>query len=109
VDSGRYRWVFNVATNRSETPVRELRFWVDEVIAPEPVSHLQLDDVITRILPEKRSRFRGAEIAQMLLVSPQTMARHMDQMGGVAEVNTTWIAREAFTRWLRSRWIGGQP
>lgn len=73
VDCGELRWVWNVALGRE---IAELRFWAREIISPESVTAANYSPakVVAEILGS-RSRWRGVELAQLLLVSRPTIMR----------------------------------
>ncbi len=109
VDSGKYLWVWNVSLSEatSKTPIRELRFWIEEIIHPESVQSLDLDAVLDRIAPASRQRFYSTELGRILLVSRPTAVLIAAEMGCSNEGHMLWVARQSFIAWLRSRWIGG--
>ena len=74
VDAGELRWVWNVALGRE---IAELRFWAREIVAPEFVADYTPAKVVAEILGI-RSRWRGVELAQLLLVSRPTIMRLVD-------------------------------
>ena len=106
VEAGELRWVFNVAVGDD---VRELRFWAKELIAPEFVTNLTIKQAIAEILGSQRARWRGTEIAQLLLVSRPTIMRLVnteelpgDVIGGVIQV-----PRASLEKFLLARLLNG--
>jgi hypothetical protein len=100
VDHGQLRWVFDVSTRGA---IRELRYWAAEVIAPEQVARLELDQVVDRILPRNRAWLHGSEIAHLLLVSRPTVSVLREQMRGEIVGHSIRAKREDVARFLASR------
>jgi hypothetical protein len=105
VDDFRLRWVFNIAVDPAKA--RELRFWAKEVIAPEFTRTLSFAAALQEILGENRTRWRGAEIQQLLLISRPTIMRlhHHGDLPGKVVRGTFWTARPAVENFLRTRWV----
>ena len=105
VDAGEILWAWDVSAGRGE--VRELRFWVRELIAPETV-RLTPAQTIQSVLGEGRTRWRGVEIAQLLLVSrPHIFKLHESgELPGDIISGVLYVQREAVRAFLASRLIG---
>jgi len=107
-DDGQLQFVFDIGAH-AETKanrIRELRFWFAEVVTPQFCARLTLREVIDKILPIKRRFFMSGEICRLLLISRQTLRRIAREMGGVIHNRSTRVTREAFAKWLESRWLG---
>ncbi len=105
VDAGRLKFVWNINPRGNRGQICQLRFWIRELLAPGSVAHLSLAAAIGAILGERRTQWRGAEIAQMLLVSRPTI-HHLNRgrvLAGRIQGNTLWIARPALERFLTDR------
>ena len=105
VESGELRFVWNVSTGKRIT---ELRFWIKEVLPTGSMARVTLPEAIAVILGEHRSRWRGVEVAQMLMVSrPQIhWLRKRRMLEGKIVGNTLWIQRAALEKFLTSRYYG---
>lgn len=105
VEAGQLRFVWNVS---SGTRIPALRFWQLELVAASRVSHLTLAEAIRLMLGEHRQRWRGGELAQMLMVSlPQIVRlRRSRALVGKIEHHTFWIQRPALEKFLHARWLG---
>ena len=104
IESGEIRWVWDVALGAD---VRELRFWAKEFIAPA-LCPANPKAVVAEILGT-RERFRGTEIAQMLLVSRPTILRLVmnselagDIISGVIQVKRAALEKFLLTRLLEN-------
>lgn len=74
VEDGRLRWVFNVGIKRR---VRELRFWLGEIIAPQHAPRKTADEVISAILGSAPA-FRRGEFERAWVLSAQHVMRLVD-------------------------------
>lgn len=105
VDSGALRLVWNVSTGRR---IKELRFWLKEIVEPASVARLSVTEAIATILGEQRTRWRGVEVAQLLMVSrPQIhRLRKRRALPGKVTGGTLWIQRAVLEKFLTDRWLG---
>jgi hypothetical protein len=104
VEAGQYRFVWNLGRRE----IGELRFWIGEIISPQ-LRTLPFQEVVAQILGEQRKVWRGAEVAQMLLVSRPTLHR-LCQAGlitGKISDHTLMVPRQALESLLKIRWLGG--
>lgn len=109
VETGRFRFVWDINTQQGRHRVTELRFWLQEIISPLPAT-FTLADALKIILGERRTSWRGVEVAQMLLVSRPCIHRlHKTRaLPGTIANNTLWIQRAALEEFLRARWLEPQ-
>lgn len=105
VESGELRFVWDVSTGERITA---LRFWIKEIVTPGSVVRATMPEAIAAILGEHRCRWRGVEVAQMLMVSrPQIhWLRKRRALDGKVVGNTLWIQRAALEKFLTSRYYG---
>lgn len=105
VDAGELRWVWDVSTG--EGAIRELRFWAKEIIAPEFCAGLKATKAVAEILGSDRARWRGVEIAQLLLVSrPQIFRLHESgELRGAVVSGTLYVDRAALEKFLARRLV----
>ena len=103
VDAGELRWVWDVSNGEGD--VRELRFWAREIIAPETVTDLTPAAVVGMVLGKDRARWRGVELAQLLLVSrPHIFRLHeAKELPGEIVGGTLYVARAAVEKFLMKR------
>ncbi len=102
VESGKYLWVFDF--NRREGTRRDLRFWVGELADQPAAAALQLDNVISEILPPRRASYPTGEICHRFLISRSKwmQLRHwLNLPAGSAP-------REPLAAWLKCQWVGGK-
>jgi hypothetical protein len=102
VDSGKYIWVFNLA--RQAGRVRDLRFWVSEMLNPSAVAGLSLEEVIKQILPPSRSSFPSGEICLRFMISKPSLGRIRREMG----IGLGVMDREKLAGFLRLCWLGDE-
>ena len=107
VDDGTLRWVWNISPQPQAQGIRELRFWVNEILAPQMTARLELNETLNQILPPTRRFFRATELAQLLLVCRGTANRIIRQIGGIIQERSLRVERESLVRFLTQRWIGG--
>jgi len=103
VDCGEFRWVWDVSNGGGD--VRELRFWVRELTAPETVAALDLPEVIASVLGTERQRWQGVELAQLFLISrPQVKRLHdAGELPGDIVSGKLWVKRSAVEKFLNAR------
>lgn len=108
VDAGELRWVWNVSSGKGD--VREFRFWAKEIILPESTRALTPPQAVAAILGSERERWRGVEIAQLLLVSrPQIMRLHdAKELPGDIVGGTLYVKREALQTFLQARLVNAE-
>lgn len=100
-------WVWDIGKPGSR--YRELRFWLPCVVTPQMCARLTLNEVLSRLLPESRQTLWSAEVAQLLLMDRNAVSRLARRLDA-GLVNRTWqFKREALTRFLTERYIGGMP
>lgn len=105
MESGELRFAFNFSARFPKSQVCHWRFWLREVIAPNTVARLTLLQAIALMLGEHRQRWRGTELAQLLLLSRPTIHR-LHQSGalrGKIKGNTLWVERPALETLLTTR------
>jgi hypothetical protein len=102
LESGKWRWVFNVA--RKGASKRELRFLWDELANPQAYRNLSLSEVINDILPPGRPTYTPGEMVQCFMLSRTSLMRLRRDFG--------WplgnVPRASVAAWLRVGWIGRQ-
>lgn len=105
VDAGELRWVWDVSNGAGD--VRELRFWAKEIIAPDFTGSLTPREAINQTLGTDRARWRGVEIAQLLLVSrPHIFRLHeADELRGEIVSGTLYVTRAVLEKFLTERLI----
>ncbi len=102
------RFVFDFSTGRK---LRELRFRVREVIAPETVAGLSLKDAIAGILGAGGRRLfcRGEIEMQWVLSAPLIMrlvrAGAIAELAGAAGAGNR-LLRSGLEKFLKCRWLG---
>lgn len=110
VDSGEIRWVFDVsaATGDQDNRLRELRFWLREVIAPGSAHQMAPRDVVEAIVGSpSREFFRSGEVAHLLLVSDPHVGRLWQRgfLPGHIVGRALKLRRDGLVRWLHSRLV----
>lgn len=105
VEAGEFRWVWNVSTGTGA--VREFRFWAKEIINASATQGLSARQAIAQVLGSDRLRWRGVEIAQLLLVSrPQIFRLHeAHDLPGNIVGNTLYVERLALETFLLKRLV----
>jgi hypothetical protein len=105
VDAGTLRWVWDVSNGAGA--VRELRFWAKEIIVPEFCTALNPAQAINQILGSDRARWRGVEIAQLLLVSrPHIFRLHeAKELKGDVIGGTLYVNRPVLEKFLTVRLV----
>jgi hypothetical protein len=102
---GRYQWVWNVASNPAGD-IRDLRFWVGEVLARQRQRELSLDEVISFILPPQRREFPTGEVCQLLQVRRPTLMELRGELQGELRTGSSFYPRAGLVTFLRNRWLG---
>jgi hypothetical protein len=107
VEAGAYRWVFNVSAG--DEGKRDLRFWAKEMIAPE-LCPADPAEAVAEILGTHSPRWRGTEVAQLLLISrPQVLdLRRCHALTGEIVGSTFHTTTAALTAFLLSRLVERQ-
>lgn len=102
VDAGELRWVWDVSSGQGK--VRALRFLSRELAAPERVRNLTPRAVVAELLGN-RNRWRGVEVAQLLLVSRTQIFRlhKANELSGDIVSGTLWVPRPALENFLLGR------
>jgi len=97
-------WVFNFASH--PTAPRKLRFWTRELESPEETRMLGVEEVIGRILPERRLQFSSGEVLRMFELDRPTLLRLRRPMGGRLDgARNCHFPRAAVAAFLRARWL----
>lgn len=104
---GKYLWVWNVATDPNGK-IRDLRFWVGEVLAPERQQQLTLAQVIEHIVPPARREFPAGEVCRLLQVRPITLSELRVELNGVLRSNSGFYPRAGLVRFFETRWEGAR-
>jgi hypothetical protein len=113
VESGRLRWVWDISLRRQSAglgaggSVRELRFWVCELVAPEWCHELAPQQTLALILGGRREHWRATEVMQWLLCSRAVVKRLVDadQLSGPKLGRARWISRESLAGFLERRLV----
>jgi hypothetical protein len=107
VDDGKLKWVFDFSSELAKTysrfDKRELRFWTDEVTAPDATAHKTIAQVIGLILGGKQN-FHSGEIEQEWVISHQTIMRL--RLAGEISGGKGSITRASLVGFLSRRWLG---
>lgn len=103
--AGRLQWVFNVATNPAGK-IRDLRFWMGELLAPEHQSALTLDQVIDFIVPATRREWPAGAVRNLLQVRHNTLLELCEELHGTLKTGGNFYPRQALVEFLRRRWLG---
>lgn len=98
------QWVWNVATDPA-SKIRDLRFWSREIISPEITRSLDIDEVITLILGERKN-FQAGEVCHLLRVRRPTLLKLRDQLCGHLGAPGTIFFRAGICGFLKARWLG---
>ena len=102
---GHYQWVWNVATN-PQGKIRDLRFWMGEVMAENRQKNLTLDQVIDFILPKSRREFAAGEVCALLQVRPITLSELRVELNGALRANSGFYPRAGLVKFFQTRWLG---
>lgn len=105
MESGTVRFVWNIGSgNQIATP----RIWLRALVEPASVARMTLPEVIAAILGTQRNRWRGVEVAQMLMVSrPQIhRLRKVKALPGTISGHTFWVTRPTLERFFVKRFLG---
>jgi len=100
-------WVFDFSNG--EALRRDLRFWVIELECPmertqQAIHGFTLDQVIARILPEKRMNFAAGEVDALFQIRHNTRRELFDSAGTTAGRN--FYSRTELATFLHERWLG---
>jgi hypothetical protein len=99
------QWVWNVAVDPA-AKIRNLRFWVREVITPETTRNLNLATVLALILGERKN-FQAGEVCHLLRVRRPTLLNLRRQLSGKMQTcGGAIFPREGLFNFLKARWIG---
>jgi hypothetical protein len=102
IDHG-LEWVFNVATNANGVE-RDLRFWSQEIEAPETTDKSSLAGMLAVLLPRKLN-FASQEVTSLL----QIRRSHLMQLRRVRALPPgKFTSRAALENFLQSRWLGAE-
>lgn len=101
VDSGRLLWVWNVAANPNGT-IRDLRFFAQEVIAPEFAKRQTLAQVIKLLVPQ-REWLRNWELEHLLAVRRPTLVALREELRAVVADGAVRIPRAALVNFFQRR------
>lgn len=104
---GRYLWVWNVATN-PVGEIRDLRWWIGEVLWPERQSGKTLDQVIDFILPNRRREFAAGEVCSLLQIRRPTLMELRAELLGDLRHGGSFYPRSGLVRFLTNRWLGNR-
>lgn len=103
VESGDLLWVFDLGQHS----LRNLRFWLPEILNPAAVTNLKLEEVISKILPVSRPTINGSEIGHWFLVDRSTVKQIGAKCRGtVTNKRFLTVPRDSLAGYLRRRWIG---
>lgn len=105
---GHYQWVWNVATD-ARGEIRDLRWWIGEVLAPQRQAALTLDRVINFLLPQQRREFPAGEVQALLLVSRPTLMELRAELLGDLRQGGSFYPRAALVTFFQRRWLGAEP
>lgn len=102
---GRYQWVWDVKTD-PHGKIRDLRFWIGEVLAPKRQAELTLDQVIDFLLPKSRKEFPAGEVQRLLQVRPITLSELRAELQGSLRSGSGFYPRAGLVTFFRNRWLG---
>ena len=105
VDAGELQWVWDVSSGQGHA--RALRFWSREIISPVATRKLTAAAVVDLLLGRGRTRWRGVELAQLLLVSrPQVCRlRQSGALKGEIISGVLYVPRPVVEHFLTSRLV----
>jgi hypothetical protein len=111
VELGRLRWVWDISTHKpgchrvGAGSVRELRFWVGELLAPQLAHQLARPEAIALMLGPGHRPWRASEVVHRLLCSRSVVKRLVDtgELAGSLRQHTCWITRRSLERFLGRR------
>lgn len=109
VDSGELRFVWNIGLRGPRATIPDLRLWLREVIQPISVASMDLPAALALILGANRTRFRGTEIGQLLMICRPQMHRLYKSRAiqGKITNRTLWVARPTLEQFLAERFVAG--
>ena len=99
VDAGELRGVFDVSAS-ADGGIRELRFWMRGVIAPETVAGLGTEAIIQLVLGD-RATYRRGELEVQWVMSHVTVMRLI--RSGEFKLHGREVTTESLRKFLRSR------
>ncbi len=111
VESGGLRWVFDVSAvdgGPRDGRLRELRFWVREIIAPETTRTLTPAQVVEQVVgTPSREHLRSGEVAHLLLVSDPHVGRlwQRGMLPGVIAGRALKLRRDGLVKFLNERLV----
>jgi len=103
--SGSYQWVWDVKTDPAGK-IRDLRFWIGEVLAPKRQADLKLEQVIDFILPKSRRDFPAGEVQLILGIAPITLSELRDELQGSLRSGSGFYPRAGLVKFFQRRWLG---
>jgi len=102
---GSFQWVWNISTNPFGE-IRDLRWWVGELMAPNRQANLTLDEVINFIVPQKRREFPSGEVLALLVISRPTLMQLRAELLGDLRAGGSFYPRAGLVQFFRRRWLG---
>jgi len=99
------RWAFNIGSGRAGA-TRELRFWVNEIGAPEKVKKFSIEQAVAEILGQRQSFSRGDIEIQWITCSQQIS--NLVSKGFFKEKDNR-LTRASLETFLFTRWTGNNP
>lgn len=99
------QWVWNVSTDASGK-IRDLRFWVGEVLDPARQKNLTLDAVINSLVPRTRTEFPAGEVQQLLQVRHNTLLELRRELAGTLRAHCNFYPRAGLVKFFERRWLG---
>lgn len=102
---GSYQWTWNVATD-ARGEIRDLRWWIGEVLAPQRQADLTLAQVINFLVPPQRREFPAGEVQALLLVSRPTLMELRAELLGDLRAGGSFYPRAGLVKFFQNRWLG---
>jgi len=108
-------WVFDLSQRGADGRRRDLRFWRPELLAycaQETVAKYadwKLEQVLVRILPEKRTHFHAGEVDKLLQLRPRTRIDLHRELAGSLQSGRHLYHRHDLAAFLRRRWLSACP
>jgi len=105
-------WVFDFSNG--DTDRRDLRFWRPEILVcanKDVALHTkfrgwELDWVLARILPVKRTNFHAGEVNQLFQLRPRTRIDFGEELNGKMKGGCNFYSRAVLVKFLTARWLG---